>query len=87
MPTWKGENTVESGAAPSRLVSVRDLQETGTESPPRRIRRGQKTIGYPASHRGESLKTGGDIGQTGDDMVLQLSFALNHSRESGSDLF
>jgi len=51
------------------------------------MRLGQKTIGYPASHRGESPKTGGDMGQTGDDMVLQLSFASNHGRERCSDLF
>jgi hypothetical protein len=37
-------------------------------------------MGYLASHRGESPKTGGD-------MVVQLSFASNHGRESGSDLF
>jgi hypothetical protein len=27
------------------------------------------------------------MGQTGDDMALQLSFASNHGRESCSDLF
>ena len=32
-------------------------------------------------------KIGDDMGQTGDDMVLQLSFASNHGRESCSDLF
>jgi len=32
-------------------------------------------------------KTGGDMGQIGDDMVVQLSFASNHGRESCSDLF
>ena len=32
-------------------------------------------------------KTGGDMGQTGDDMVLQLSFASDHGRERCSDLF
>jgi hypothetical protein len=47
----------------------------------------QKTIGYLASYRGESPKTGDDMSRTGDDMVLQLSFASNHGRESCSDLF
>ncbi len=51
------------------------------------MRLGQKTIGYLASYRGESPKIGDDMGQTGDDMVLQLSFASNHGRESCSDLF
>jgi len=44
-------------------------------------------MGYLASHRGESPKTGGDMGQIGDDMVLQLSFASNHGRERCRDLF
>jgi hypothetical protein len=39
------------------------------------MRLGQKTIGYLASYRGESPKIGDDMGQSGDDMVLQLSFA------------